>query len=83
MGSDQAARKETTMKVIKGHLTQSEKKAINAIINQGWLNKTAKVGRKTYQVVKVENYFSVLITENKSNDFGVMVASSYKAEFSI
>jgi hypothetical protein len=71
------------MKVLKGHLTQLEKKAITAIIMQGFINKPAKVGRKVYHVTKLETHFTVAISENQSNDFGKMVLRTKKYEFII
>jgi hypothetical protein len=42
------------MKVTKGHLTQTEKKAIKAIIEAGFTE--AKVGKKTYKISNGEVY---------------------------
>lgn len=41
------------IKVLKGHLTQQQKKAIKAIINHGL--KIGKVGRTNYKIVALQN----------------------------
>lgn len=50
------------MKVIQGYLTQTEKQAINAILQAGV--KAAKVGRKKYQITQHGEVYTVQIEQN-------------------
>lgn len=47
------------MKVTNGHLTQTEKKAVKAIMDSGL--KAGRIGKKTYQLSIEGNVLSVVI----------------------
>ena len=53
--------KETDMKVIKGHLTQTEKKHIAVLINRGLTE--GKINRKIYHLSKTDDIYTVKISE--------------------
>ena len=69
------------MKTLDGkHLTQTEKKAMNAMLDANILH--AKVGRKIYMITKLDdNTFEAVIHEAQSDDYGNKSLRTYKARF--
>lgn len=69
------------MKTLDGkHLTQTEKKAMSAMLEANVLH--AKVGRKIYMINKLDdNTFEAVIQESQSDDYGNKSLRTYKARF--
>lgn len=74
-------KKEIKMKTLTGHITQTEKSHIKAILDAGIME--GKINRKNYFLSLNAGVYTVMIKENRANDLGILVDRCYKSKFTI